>query len=127
MISHANTGYGEDLSGSLKNHVSGGVNVLLRNELWNTFQVEGTDTDRTYDFFLVRARAYVNFEWENLSVYVMGQGVKAFNLPENAAFGPGMLYYDASDQKTGPGNFQFVEASSEKSQRIFSTGRQNRL
>ncbi len=107
---HADTGLGQDSSGSLKDHVSGGVNVLLRNELWSTFQAEGTDTQRTYDFFLIRARAYINFEWENLSVYVMGQGVKAFNLPENAAFGPGMTYYDASDQKTSPGNFQFVEA-----------------
>lgn len=107
---YADISHGEDFSGKLKDHVSGGVNVLLRNELWNTFQVEGSDTDRTYDFFLMRARAHINFEWENLSVYVMGQGIKAFNLPENAAFGPGMLYYNASDQKTGPGNFQFVEA-----------------
>lgn len=45
------TSYGESFSENLENHVSGGVNVLLRNELWNTFQVEGTDTDRTYDFF----------------------------------------------------------------------------
>lgn len=102
--------FAEDSYGSLKDHVSGGVNVNLRNELWSTFQAEGTDTQRTYDFFLVRARAYINFEWENLSLYVMGQGVKAFNLPENAAFGPGMTYYDASNQKTSPGNFQFVEA-----------------
>mgnify|MGYP001374592728 FL=1 len=64
---HADTGSGEDSSGSLKDHVSGGVNVLLRNELWSTFQAEGTDTERTYDFFLATAGAYINFQWENLS------------------------------------------------------------
>lgn len=49
-------------------------------------------------------------EWDKVAFHVMGQGVKAFNLPENGAFGPGVLYFNASDQKTGPGNFQFVEA-----------------
>lgn len=95
---------------NLRDHVSGGVNIILRNELWNTFQKQDSDTDRTYDFFLVRARAYLDLNWEHVSFHVMGQGVKAFNLPDNGAFGPGVLYFDASDQKTNPGNFQFVEA-----------------
>lgn len=107
---HSQESHGQNSSGFLKNHVSGGVNILLRNELWNTFQKKDTNTDRTYDFFLIRARAYVHLEWEHIAFHVMGQGVKAFNLPEEAAFGPGMLYYNASDQKASPGNFQFVEA-----------------
>lgn len=105
-----NTRAAESFSEGLKNHVSGGVNINLRNELWSTFQQENTDTDRTYDFFLVRARAFIDFDWEHVSFHVMGQGVKAFNLPENGAFGPGPLYFTASDDKTGPGNFQFAEA-----------------
>jgi hypothetical protein len=100
----------ESFSEGLKNHVSGGVNINLRNELWSTFQQENTDADRTYDFFLIRARAFVDFDWEHVSLHVMGQGVKAFNLPEDGAFGPGPLYFTASDDKSGPGNFQFVEA-----------------
>ena len=90
--------------------VSGGVDIRLRNELWSTFERQGADTDRTYDFFLIRARGFVDIFWKNLTIHVMGQGVKAFNLPENGAFGPGPLYFNASDQDTGPGNFQVVEA-----------------
>lgn len=107
---HSLESHGQNSSGFLKNHVSGGVNIILRNELWNTFQKQDSDTDRTYDFFLIRARAYFDLDWEHIAFHVMGQGVKAFNLPENAAFGPGMLYYTASDENTSPGNFQFVEA-----------------
>lgn len=109
-IFHVQDSYGQNTSEFLKDHVSGGVIVNLRNELWNTFQKQDSDTDRTYDFFLVRARAFIDFNWEHVSIHVMGQGVKAFNLPENGAFGPGVLYYNASDQKSNPGNFQFVEA-----------------
>lgn len=98
------------MSDSLKDHVSGGVNINLRNELWNTFQKQDSDTDRTYDFFLVRARAFIDFDWEHVSVHVMGQGVKAFNLPENGAFGPGVTYFNNSDKNSNPGNFQLVEA-----------------
>lgn len=94
----------------LTKHVTGGLNIRLRNELWSTFEKQGMDTDRTYDFFLARARGFLDFSWENLTLYVMGQGVKAFNLPTNAAFGLGPLYFSASDNKTDPGNFQFVEA-----------------
>lgn len=94
----------------LTEHVNIGLNIRLRNELWSTFENQGTDTDRTYDFFLARARGFLDFSWENLTLYVMGQGIKAFNLPSNAAFGLGPLYFSASDNKTDPGNFQFVEA-----------------
>lgn len=89
--------------------VSGGVDIRLRNELWDTFEKQGTDTDSTYDFFLVRARGFIDIAWHNLILHVMGQGVKAFNLPENGAFGPGPLYFNASDHETGPGNFQLAE------------------
>lgn len=106
----ANVSYSETFSENIRKHTSGGVNIIFRNELWNTFQKQGSNPDRTYDFFLTRARAYINLEWDHIAFHVMGQGVKAFNLPENGAFGPGVLYYNASDQKTGPGNFQFVEA-----------------
>lgn len=102
--------YSETFSQNIREHVSGGVNINFRNELWNTFQKQDSNTDRTYDFFLIRARAFINLEWEHIAFHVMGQGVKAFNLPEDGAFGPGVLYFNASDQKTGPGNFQFVEA-----------------
>ncbi|MGB2691348.1 MAG: alginate export family protein [Thermodesulfobacteriota bacterium] len=100
----------EEKSDYLSKHVSGGVNIKFRNELWNTFQKEDSDTDRTYDFFLVRARAYIDFNWEHVSFHVMGQGIKAFNLPENGAFGAGVSYFNASDEKSNPGNFQIVEA-----------------
>ncbi|MBI2485969.1 MAG: alginate export family protein [Deltaproteobacteria bacterium] len=93
-----------------KNHVSGGVNIRLRNELWNTFEKQGVSTDRTYDFFLVRTRGFIDIFWNNFFLHVMGQGVKAFNLPRNGAFGPGPLYFSASDDDTGPGNFQIAEA-----------------
>ena len=100
----------QGLSDNFSKHVSGGANIILRNELWSTFQKQDSDTNRTYDFFLIRARAYIDFDWEHVSIHVMGQGVKAFNLPENGAFGAGVSYFDASDEKSNPGNFQFVEA-----------------
>ncbi len=70
-----NTRAAESFSEGLKNHVSGGVNINLRNELWSTFQQEDTDTDRTYDFFLMRARAFIDFDWEHVALLVLGQGV----------------------------------------------------
>ena len=94
----------------LTKHVNTGLNIRLRNELWSTFDLQGADTDRTYDFFLARVRGFLDLSWENLTLYVMGQGVKAVNLPSNAAFGLGPSYFSASDNKTDPGNFQFVEA-----------------
>jgi hypothetical protein len=94
----------------IKKHVSGGVITIFRNELWSTFEKEGVSTDRTYDFFFARARGFIDLTWENFVIHVMGQGVKAFNLPRSAAFGLGPLYFSASDNETGPGNFQIVEA-----------------
>jgi len=95
---------------SLKKYISGGVIILFRNELWSTFTQQGVPTDRTYDFFFVRGRGFVDLSWEKFTVHLMGQGVKAFNLPRNAAFGLGPLYFSASDNETSPGNFQIVEA-----------------
>jgi len=100
----------ESLSQVIKDHVSGGVNIRLRDEYWNTFEKQGANTDRNYNFFLVRARGFIDFDWSNFRIHVMGQGIKAFDLPENGAFGPGPLYFNASDQKTNPGNFQIAEA-----------------
>ncbi len=100
----------EDSADGFKKYLKWGVNIRLRNELWNTFEKQGAETENTYDFFFARARGFVDFSWEKLTVYVMVQGIKAFNLPENGAFGPGPLYFDASDDKTAPGNFQIVEA-----------------
>ena len=97
-------------SQTVKDHTTLGVNIRLRDEYWNTFEKRGTDTDDSYNFFLIRARAFIDFKWEKFRVHVLMQGVKAFDFPKNGAFGPGPLYYNASDQKTGPGNFQFVEA-----------------
>jgi len=93
-----------------KSHVRSGVDIRLRNELWNTFEKQGVSTDRTYDFFLVRARGFIDVFWSNFTFHLMGQGVKAFNLPRNGAFGPGPLYFSASENDTGPGNFQIAEA-----------------
>ncbi len=97
-------------SQSIKDHTTLGVNIRLRYEYWNTFEKRGTDTEESYNFFLIRARTFADFTWENFKIHVLVQGVKAFDFPRNGAFGPGPLYYNASDQKTGPGNFQFVEA-----------------
>lgn len=68
-------GIAESLSENLKDHVSGGVNIDFRDELWNTFQKKDLGTDRTYDFLLMRARAFIDFDWENLYRYVMRQGI----------------------------------------------------
>ena len=97
-------------SQNIKDHTTLGVNIRLRDDYWNTFEKRGTDKDGSYNFFLIRARAFGDFTWEDFKLHVLVQGVKAFDLPRNGAFGPGPLYYNASDQKTGPGNFQFVEA-----------------
>ncbi len=53
--------FSEDSTGfsqSIKDHTTIGVNIRLRNEYWNTFQKQGTDTDKSYNFFLIRARAF---------------------------------------------------------------------
>ena len=94
----------------LKNHVSGGAIILFRNELWSTFTQRGVPTNRTYDFLFVRGRGFVDFTWDKFTLHFMGQGVQAFNLPRNAAFGLGPLYFTASDNETNPGNLQIVEA-----------------
>lgn len=94
----------------LKKHVSGGVIILFRNELWSTFTQKGVPSDRTYDFFFVRGRGFVDFSWDKFTLHFMGQGVQAFNLPRNAAFGLGPLYFTAGDDDTNPGNLQIVEA-----------------
>jgi alginate export protein len=109
----AEKGFSQDSAGfsqSIKDHTTLGVNIRLRDEYWNTFEKKGTDTEESYNFFLIRARAFANFSWENFKIHVLVQGVKAFDFPRNGAFGPGLLYYNASGQKKNPGNFQFVEA-----------------
>lgn len=98
------------LSQNIEDHMTLGLNVRLRDEYWNTFEKHGADRDNSYNFFLVRARAFADFKWDNFKIHVLAQGVKAFDFPDNGAFGPGVLYRNASDQKSGPGNFQFVEA-----------------
>lgn len=100
----------ESFSKTLQDHTTLGINVRLRNEYWNTFERQGTDTERSYNFFLIRARAFADFKWQKFRIHLLTQGVKAFDLPRNGAFGPGPLYFNASDRKTSPGNFQFVEA-----------------
>jgi hypothetical protein len=95
--------------GSIARHLSAGINVRLRNEFWNTFDREGAATDSLYDFFLVRARVYAGFEWENILIHAMGQGVQGVNLPENGAFGPGVLYFEASGRDEHPRDIQLVE------------------
>ena len=82
-------------SQTVKDHTTLGVNIRLRDEYWNTFEKRGTDTDDSYNFFLIRARAFIDFKWEKFRVHVLMQGVKAFDFPKNGAFGPGPLYYNA--------------------------------
>ena len=105
----ARDGAAESLQDNLSSHVSGGLNIRVRSELWNTFQKKDSDTDRTYDFYLLRARPYIDFDWKHVSLHLMVQGVQALNLPDNGAFGPGVVYFRASDERSNPGNFQFVE------------------
>jgi len=100
----------EDASRIIKKYMSGGINLRFRNELWRTFEKQGEPTDRTYDFFLLRARGFIDFDWENINIHIMAQGVQALNLPTNAAAGLGPLYFTASGNKTDPGNLQIAEA-----------------
>src|SRR3990172_3485178 len=94
----------------LKNHVSGGVIILFRNELWSTFTQRGVPTNRTYDFLFVRGRGFIDFSWNKFTLHFMGQGVQAFNLPRKAAFGLGRFILTPRNNKPTPGIFQFVEA-----------------
>lgn len=100
----------QDFTSSLSKNISGGVNIRLRDEYWDTFERQNSNTDQSYNFFLIRARGWIDYKTDNFKFHLMGQGVKAFGFPENGAFGPGVLYFNASDQKTDPGNFQIVEA-----------------
>ena len=93
-----------------EDYASGGVNIRLRNEYWNTFTKKAVSNDKDYNIFLIRARGFIDLNWDNIGVHLMGQGVKAFDLPENGASGPGSIYFNASDTGTDPGNFQIVEA-----------------
>ena len=99
-----------DTSSFIRSHTSGGVNIRLRDEYWSTFERQGTPTDNSYNFFLIRARAFVDLKFENLMFHLMGQGVKGFDFPNDSPFGPGGLYFSASGNDTGPGNFQIGEA-----------------
>jgi len=110
LFSFSNYSKAQDFANTITNNTSGGVNIRLRDEYWNTFERQNSDTDNSYNFFLVRVRGWIDYKVDNFKIHVMGQGVKAFGFPENGAFGPGVLYYNASDQNTDPGNFQIVEA-----------------
>jgi len=99
-----------DTSSFIRSHTSGGVNIRLRDEYWSTFERQGIPTDNSYNFFLIRARAFVDLKFDNLMFHLMGQGVKAFDFPNDSPFGPGGLYFGASGNDTGPGNFQIGEA-----------------
>ena len=90
--------------------LTGGVNVRLRNEYWNTFERQNGDNDRSYNFFLTRVRGWIDYKKDDFKFHLMGQAVQAFGFPENGAFGPGVLYFNSSDRKTDPGKFQIVEA-----------------
>jgi hypothetical protein len=102
---------GEPLEKFVKDHVRAGVNIRLRNELWNTFEKKEAATDNTFDFFLVRARGFVDIFWRNITLHAMVQGVQGLNLPENGAFGPGPMYFSASGNDEDPGDFKPIELS----------------
>lgn len=94
----------------LRKRVRGGINIRLRDELWNTFERQGADTDRTYNFFLARTRGFIDAFWDNFTFHVMGQAVGALNLPENGAFGAGASYFSASDMDEERFDLQLMEA-----------------
>lgn len=106
----AESSQAKSFSQLLKENTGGGVNIRLRNELWSTFDKEGVSTDRTYDFILARARGHIDVKVENFLFHAAAQGVTAYNLPENSAFGPGGIYFGANGQDDDPGNFHLLEA-----------------
>ena len=65
LFSFSNYGKSQDFANTITNNTSGGVNIRLRNEYWNTFQKQNTNTDRSYNFFLIRARAWLDYKWDN--------------------------------------------------------------
>jgi hypothetical protein len=60
----------------LKKHVSGGVIILFRNELWSTFTQRGVPTNRTYDFLFIRGRGFIDFSWNKLHFTLWVKGFK---------------------------------------------------
>jgi len=96
---------------SKETHVRYGVNILLRNELWSTFQKQGDSTDNTFDFFLIKTRGFVDVFRKGLTLHTLVQGIQGLNFPDNGAFGPGTLYFTASSKDEDPGNVQLVELS----------------
>ncbi len=95
---------------TLENNTKFGLNIRLRNEYWNTFEKSSSDADSSYNIFLTRVRGFADFKVNNLRLHLLVQGINALNLPENGAFGPGVLYFKASDEEENPLKFQFVEA-----------------
>ena len=102
--------WAKDPGSSISKYISGGVDIRLRDEYWNTFEKQNANTDRSYNFFLIRARGWIDYQRDNFKFHLMGQGVKGFGFPENGAFGPGVAYFNASGEESDPGNFQIVEA-----------------
>lgn len=98
-------------SGQSELKVSAGVNIRLRNELWDTFSRQAASTDNTYDFFLTRSRGFADISWKNLTFHTMVQFVTGFNFPENGAFGPGPTYFVASGNDDYPVELQLAEFS----------------
>ncbi len=97
----------------IANHVKAGLKLRFRNEAWSTFDRQTTPRDDVYDFFLVRARGYVDVTFDNVKFHVMGQGVQAVDFPTNGAFGPGALYFAASGADQDPGALYLAEATLE--------------
>ena len=44
----------ESFTQTIQDRLSGGVNIRLRDEYWNTFLRQNTDRDQSYNFFLIR-------------------------------------------------------------------------
>lgn len=101
----------EESVDKIEKHFRAGINIRLRNEAWNTFEKQGTSTDNTFDFFLARTRGFIDLFWNNFTFHIMGQGVKALNLPEKGAFGAGASYFSASGRDQDPGDLQLGELS----------------
>lgn len=84
------------------------IDVRLRGEATTT-PTGAAARDRSYSFVNARARFGLEASWPRWSVSGVIQGAGSAGLPDNAAFGPGQVYFNANGGDTGPSQLGLAE------------------
>lgn len=86
-----------------------GIEGRARYEVWDGFEQTRDQDGKSYDFTSYRIRPYLGYAWDNVKLFSRFQAVGALDLPENAASGPGLNYYNWSAPDDSPNATDIIE------------------